>query len=167
PLEDLPRRVRGRAVRSYRQGAHRHLALPRAEAAGGNEFLRRRCRGRPSGGAGGRALRDRQPHEGCCRKRSPGDERRLRVRGGCRSRLRGLAPVTLRAVVKAGGSAGVDRDSVADLVADIARSDEIVLVHGASGETNKLAAALGHPQETVVSPSGPETLPPGAPTPAI
>jgi len=65
--------------------------------------------------------------------------------------------VTLRAVVKAGGSAGVDRDSVADLVADIARSDEIVLVHGASGETNKLAAALGHPQETIVSPSGHES----------
>src|SRR3954468_9243294 len=62
--------------------------------------------------------------------------------------------MTLRAVVKAGGSAGVDRDAVADLVADIARSDEIVLVHGASGETNKLAAALGHSQETVVPPPG-------------
>src|SRR5881396_4450767 len=65
--------------------------------------------------------------------------------------------MTLRAVVKAGGSAGVDRDAVADLVADIARSDEIVLVHGASAETNKLAAALDHPQETVVSPSGNES----------
>ena len=62
--------------------------------------------------------------------------------------------MTLRAVVKAGGSAGVDRDAVADLVADVARSDEIVLVHGASAETNKLAAVLDHPQETVVSPSG-------------
>src|SRR2546423_6519018 len=60
----------------------------------------------------------------------------------------------LRAVIKAGGSAGVDRDSVADLVADVARSDEIVLVHGASAETDKLQAALGHPVETVVSPSG-------------
>jgi len=65
--------------------------------------------------------------------------------------------VTLRAVVKAGGSAGVDRDAVADLVADVARLDEIVLVHGASAETNKLAAALHHPQETVVSPSGLES----------
>ena len=37
----------------------------------------------------------------------------------------------LRAVIKEGGSAGVDRDSVAELVADVARSDEIVLVHGA------------------------------------
>jgi acetylglutamate/LysW-gamma-L-alpha-aminoadipate kinase len=62
--------------------------------------------------------------------------------------------VTLRAVIKAGGSAGVDRDAVADLVADVALSDEIVLVHGASGETDKLQAALGHPVETVVSPSG-------------
>jgi acetylglutamate/LysW-gamma-L-alpha-aminoadipate kinase len=62
--------------------------------------------------------------------------------------------VTLRAVIKAGGSAGVDRDAVADLVADVARSDEIVLVHGASAETDRLARALGHPQETVTSPSG-------------
>ncbi len=47
--------------------------------------------------------------------------------------------MTLRAVIKAGGSAGVDRDAVADLVADVARSDEIVLVHGASAETDRLA----------------------------
>ena len=59
--------------------------------------------------------------------------------------------------MKAGGSAGVDRDAVADLVADVARLDEIVLVHGASAETNKLAAALDHPQQTVVSPSGLES----------
>ena len=62
--------------------------------------------------------------------------------------------MTLRAVIKAGGSAGVDRDSVADLVADVSRSDEIVLVHGASAETDRLQAALGHPVETVISPSG-------------
>jgi len=62
--------------------------------------------------------------------------------------------VTLRAVIKAGGSAGMDRDAVADLVAEVARSDEIVLVHGASAETDRLAAALGHPQEQVTSPSG-------------
>ncbi len=62
--------------------------------------------------------------------------------------------MTLRAVIKAGGSAGIDRDSVADLVADVSRSDEIVLVHGASAETDKLQAALGHPVETIISPSG-------------
>jgi len=63
----------------------------------------------------------------------------------------------LRAVIKAGGSKGVDRDAVANLVADVARSDEIVLVHGASGETDQLAEALDHPQEKIVSPSGHES----------
>jgi acetylglutamate/LysW-gamma-L-alpha-aminoadipate kinase len=62
--------------------------------------------------------------------------------------------MTLRAVIKAGGSKGVDRDSVADLVADVARSDEIVLVHGASAETDALQARFEHPVETIVSPSG-------------
>lgn len=62
--------------------------------------------------------------------------------------------MTLRAVIKAGGSAGVNRDAVADLVADVARQDEIVLVHGASAETDKLALAFGHPAETIISPSG-------------
>ncbi len=62
--------------------------------------------------------------------------------------------MTLRAVIKAGGSKGVDRDAVATLVAEVARLDEIVLVHGASGETDRIAAALGVPQETIVSPSG-------------
>jgi acetylglutamate/LysW-gamma-L-alpha-aminoadipate kinase len=65
--------------------------------------------------------------------------------------------MTLRAVIKAGGSAGVNRDAVADLVADVARSDEIVLVHGASAETDRLAAALDHPQAKVTSPSGRES----------
>ena len=60
----------------------------------------------------------------------------------------------LRAVIKAGGSKGVSRDAVADLVADVARHDEIVLVHGASAETDRLANALGVPQEQVTSPSG-------------
>ena len=62
--------------------------------------------------------------------------------------------MTLRAVIKAGGSKGIDRDAVATLVAEVARLDEIVLVHGASGETDRIAAALGVPQETITSPSG-------------
>jgi acetylglutamate/LysW-gamma-L-alpha-aminoadipate kinase len=57
-------------------------------------------------------------------------------------------------VIKAGGSKGVSRDAVADLVADVARHDEIVLVHGASAETDRLASALGVPQEQITSPSG-------------
>ncbi|HEY3218418.1 MAG TPA: [LysW]-aminoadipate kinase [Candidatus Limnocylindria bacterium] len=60
----------------------------------------------------------------------------------------------LRAVIKAGGSKGVSRDAVADLVAQVAKSDEIVLVHGASAETDRLAEALGVPQEQITSPSG-------------
>src|SRR5207245_4055926 len=63
----------------------------------------------------------------------------------------------LRAVIKAGGSKGIDRDAVADLVADVARSDEFVLGDGAPGETDRLAAALDQPQEKVVSPSGHES----------
>ncbi len=57
-------------------------------------------------------------------------------------------------VIKAGGSAGVDRDAVADLVAERARNGQVVLVHGASAETDRLSAALGHPARTIVSPSG-------------
>ncbi len=57
-------------------------------------------------------------------------------------------------VIKAGGSAGVDRDAVADVVAAHARTGWVVLVHGASAETDRLSAALGHPARTVVSPSG-------------
>ena len=57
-------------------------------------------------------------------------------------------------VIKAGGSAGVDRDAVADLVAQRARRGRVVLVHGASAETDRLSRALGHPARTVVSPSG-------------
>jgi len=64
------------------------------------------------------------------------------------------AEVSIRVVVKAGGSAGVDRDAVADLVATMAAAEPLVLVHGASAETDRLSVALGHPPETVVSPSG-------------
>lgn len=60
----------------------------------------------------------------------------------------------MRSVIKAGGSAGVDRDAVADLVAERARDGQVVLVHGASAETDRLSAALGHPARTIVSPSG-------------
>lgn len=58
-------------------------------------------------------------------------------------------------VVKVGGSAGIDREAVAADVASLAAEGErVVLVHGASAETDALARALGHPQRTVVSPSG-------------
>ncbi len=57
-------------------------------------------------------------------------------------------------IVKAGGSAGVDRAAVADLVAALAARGPVVLVHGASAETDRLSVLLGHPPETLVSPSG-------------
>ncbi len=58
-------------------------------------------------------------------------------------------------VVKVGGSSGIDRSAVASDVAAVAAAGErIVLVHGASSETDALAAALGHPSRTIVSPSG-------------
>lgn len=58
-------------------------------------------------------------------------------------------------VVKVGGSAGIDRRAVARDIAAVAASGErIVLVHGASAETDALATALGHPARTLVSPSG-------------
>lgn len=58
-------------------------------------------------------------------------------------------------VVKVGGSAGIDRAAVARDVALVAAGGErVVLVHGASAETDALASRLGHPPRTVVSPSG-------------
>ena len=58
-------------------------------------------------------------------------------------------------VVKVGGSAGIDRAAVAtDVAAVVAGGERIVLVHGASAETDALATTLGHPAHTVVSPSG-------------
>jgi acetylglutamate/LysW-gamma-L-alpha-aminoadipate kinase len=58
-------------------------------------------------------------------------------------------------VVKAGGSAGIDREAIAADIAALASTGErIVLVHGASSETDALADSLGHPARTVISASG-------------
>lgn len=58
-------------------------------------------------------------------------------------------------VVKVGGSAGINYDA---LCADIAQlwktGTRLVLVHGGSAETNRVAEALGHPPRFVTSPSG-------------
>lgn len=56
--------------------------------------------------------------------------------------------------MKAGGSIGMDRAAVADLLAELAARGPVVLVHGASAETDRLATLLGHPPKTIVSPSG-------------
>ena len=58
-------------------------------------------------------------------------------------------------VVKIGGSEGIDLDRVADDVAALrAKHERLVLVHGGSAETNRVAEALGHPPRFLTSPSG-------------
>ena len=58
-------------------------------------------------------------------------------------------------VIKVGGGAGIDLDSVAGDVAELWREGRrLVLVHGGSHLTNELAAALGHEPQFIHSPSG-------------
>lgn len=58
-------------------------------------------------------------------------------------------------VVKVGGSEGIDYDAVCQDVAALqAEGRRLVLVHGGSAETNRIAEALGHPPRFVTSPSG-------------
>jgi acetylglutamate/LysW-gamma-L-alpha-aminoadipate kinase len=58
-------------------------------------------------------------------------------------------------VVKVGGSEGIDYDAVCDDLAALrAAGQRLVLVHGGSAETNRVAEALGHPPRFVTSPSG-------------
>lgn len=58
-------------------------------------------------------------------------------------------------VVKVGGSAGIDLDRFADDVAAcVSDGLRLVVVHGGSAETNRVAEALGHPPRFVTSPSG-------------
>lgn len=58
-------------------------------------------------------------------------------------------------VVKVGGAAGIDLGPVVADVADHWRAGTpVVMVHGGSDETNRVAEALGHPPRFVTSPSG-------------
>ncbi len=58
-------------------------------------------------------------------------------------------------VVKVGGSTGIDYDALCDDLAEIwQRDNQLVLVHGGSDETNRLAESLGHPPRFVTSPTG-------------
>ncbi len=58
-------------------------------------------------------------------------------------------------VVKVGGSAGIDYDALCADVAELwKQGQKLVLVHGGSGETNRIAELLGHPPKFVTSPSG-------------
>jgi acetylglutamate/LysW-gamma-L-alpha-aminoadipate kinase len=58
-------------------------------------------------------------------------------------------------VVKMGGAAGVNLETIAGDVAVLVHTGQpVVLVHGGSDETNKLSEQLGHPPRFVTSPSG-------------
>lgn len=61
-------------------------------------------------------------------------------------------------VIKIGGGRGIDLAPLADEFARLVRSGlRAVLVHGGSHETDRLAEALGHPPQRIVSPSGHES----------
>ena len=58
-------------------------------------------------------------------------------------------------VVKVGGSEGIDLDALCDDLAGLWHDKlPMVLVHGGSAETNRVAEALGSPPRFVTSPSG-------------
>lgn len=58
-------------------------------------------------------------------------------------------------VIKIGGGEGIDPRLAAPEIAGLVRTGErVVLVHGGSHETNRLAWALGQPSRTIVSPGG-------------
>ncbi|MEW6179126.1 MAG: [LysW]-aminoadipate kinase [Chloroflexota bacterium] len=58
-------------------------------------------------------------------------------------------------VVKIGGAAGVNFDTICEDTAElIRRGKKIVLVHGGSAEVNEISVQLGHPPRFVTSESG-------------
>ena len=58
-------------------------------------------------------------------------------------------------VIKMGGAAGVDAEMLSEDIAQLWRDGlRLVLVHGGSDETNRLATQLGHPPRFVTSVSG-------------
>lgn len=63
--------------------------------------------------------------------------------------------MTCDIVIKIGGGRGIDpAASAAEVAALVHAGQRVVLVHGGSHETDELAAALGHPPQTLHSPSG-------------
>jgi acetylglutamate/LysW-gamma-L-alpha-aminoadipate kinase len=58
-------------------------------------------------------------------------------------------------VIKVGGSEGINYDFIADDIARlVAEGQTIILIHGGSALTNRVAEQLGHPPEFVTSVSG-------------
>lgn len=58
-------------------------------------------------------------------------------------------------VVKAGGNSELDIKKICGDVAEmVQQGEQIILVHGGSGETNRISEELGIPPQIVISPSG-------------
>jgi len=58
-------------------------------------------------------------------------------------------------VVKVGGAEGIDYEAVVEDAAALwKKGQKLILVHGASAETNKVAEALGHPPRFLTHPGG-------------
>jgi acetylglutamate/LysW-gamma-L-alpha-aminoadipate kinase len=58
-------------------------------------------------------------------------------------------------VVKVGGSAGINYETLCDDIATrVQQGEQLILVHGGSDATNTLAQQVGHPPRFVTSPSG-------------
>lgn len=58
-------------------------------------------------------------------------------------------------IVKVGGSLGIDYDALcADVAERYKQGEKLIVVHGGSAETNRVAQVLGHPPKFVTSPSG-------------
>lgn len=58
-------------------------------------------------------------------------------------------------VIKVGGGEGIDLTAnLAEIAQRVRTGERIVLVHGGSHETNVLSERLGHPAQTITSPSG-------------
>lgn len=58
-------------------------------------------------------------------------------------------------IVKVGGSLGIDYDALCADVAELYKAGQkVIVVHGGSAETNRIAEQLGHPPKFVTSPSG-------------
>jgi acetylglutamate/LysW-gamma-L-alpha-aminoadipate kinase len=61
-------------------------------------------------------------------------------------------------IIKIGGGRGIDpRDNAREIAGLVNNGHRVIVVHGGSHETNELADALGHPAQTIVSPSGHES----------
>ena len=58
-------------------------------------------------------------------------------------------------VIKIGGAEGINHEAIVDDVAElVSEGQRLVVVHGGSALTNKVATALGHPPQFVTSVSG-------------